>query len=77
MTYHDFTPNGLPLLRHLEKALATSDPILPESIKGLSSQRTNSLTNALQKALRRSLRPSCYMFSGRAFSGIWNALKIL
>lgn len=26
MTYHDFTPNGLPLLRHLEKALATSDP---------------------------------------------------
>ena len=26
MTYYDFTPNGFPLLRHLEKALATSDP---------------------------------------------------
>lgn len=26
MTYYDFTPNGLPLLMHLEKALATSDP---------------------------------------------------
>ena len=26
MTYYDFTPNALPLLRHLEKALATSDP---------------------------------------------------